>query len=292
MLVPGRDLRWRDFLRALWTEYLRDEIMDVAGALAFYAFLALFPFLLFLVSVASKLITPEMEQGMLRDLGHVAPTQVTDLVAHRLVILRSSGGPGLLTLSLVGALWSTQSAVVSLITALNRAYDVEETRPSWKVHGLALLGTLVLGAVVLVAAAITVALPFAAGAIGGIPGAVVSWLGLFVAGLMVVLALVVSYRFLPNIQPPLQVIFPGAVTALVLWLLASWGFSTYARHAGTYEVVYGALAGVTVLLLWMWISGQVVLIGAEINKLLTPEADLERIETPIERDRIRVPRQR
>jgi len=197
-------------------------------------------------------------------------------------VLQHGGGVGVLTLSLLGAIWSCMAAVVSLMTALNRAYDVRETRSFWAVRGMALLATIVLGVLAVVAAGITVAVPVVGGAIGGRFGHMVSWLRFPVAGALMILVLATTYRFLPNIKPRLQAIMPGSLVGVGLWLLTSWGFSAYVRNIGTYEIVYGVLGGVIVLLLWMWISGQVVLLGAEINKLLTPREDLDRITTPHE----------
>ena len=153
------------------------------------------------------------------------------------------------------------------MTALNRAYEVSETRSFWRIHGLALGSTVVLGAMILVAAALTVAWPLLEKALGLGDDAVV-WLRIPVAALLVMAALAASYRWLPNVNPPRHHIVPGAILGVLLWLLVSWGFSTYVRYVGTYEVVYGALGGVAILLLWMWFTAQAILVGAEFNQLL------------------------
>jgi membrane protein len=282
----GRDFRPREFLHALWIKYGRDEIMDIGGALTFYTFLAIFPFLLFLVTLASRLLTPAMTQGLLGELAHVAPAPVTDMIGDRVQSLHRSGGIGLLMLSLLGALWSSMTAVVSLMTALNRAYGVKETRGFWRVHGIAFLTTLILSVLVVAAAGISVAIPFLADVLGGQLGGTWALLRFPVSGLIMILALAISYRFLPNVHSRQQVILPGSAIGVTLWLLTSWGFSAYVRNIGTYEVLYGALGGVAILLLWMWLTSQVFLLGAEINVLLTPGGGLDRVAVPHEDGRM------
>jgi membrane protein len=101
-----------------------------------------------------------------------------------------------------------------------------------------------------------------------------------VAGAFLLLLWALFYWALPNVKPTrFQLVTPGSLFGVVVWLLASWGFSEYVRHFGTYQKTYGALGGIIVLLVWMWISGVVLLVGAEINKILTPAEKLKRSPT-------------
>jgi len=158
--------------------------------------------------------------------------------------------------------------------ALNQAYDVEESRSFWKVRGIALLATLIAAALSILAAVIAIATPVVADAIGGPIGTAILWLRIPVAGLIMMLVLALLYYYLPDVEQEFRFITPGSVAAVILWLLASLGFSLYVSRFGSYEVTYGALGGVIVLLVWMWISSQAVLLGAEINAViehLSPE---------------------
>src|SRR5206468_12038746 len=139
--------------------------------------------------------------------------------------------------------------------------------------------TLVAGGLALVAAMLAVAVPAVAHAIGGPIGAAIDWLRLPVAGLLMMVLWAALYHFLPNVHPKFQVVTPGSVIGVAVWLLASWGFSLYVRNFGKYDATYGTLGAVIVLLTWMYLSSQVVLVGAEINKLLTPAEDKAKIET-------------
>jgi membrane protein len=233
--------------------------------------LALFPFLLFAVALASYVISPATIHALLDELAAVSPGPVAQLVGARVVALQQSQHGGLLTFGAVAAIYATSSGISSLIDGLNRAYDVVETRPFWKRRGIALLTTLCAGLMALVAALIAVAVPAVAKAIGGPIGLAIDWARLPAAGLLMMVLWALLYRFLPNVKLPFKILTPGSLSGVLIWIAASWGFSMYVKHFGKYEITYGAMGGVIVLLIWMWVSAQVLLLGAEINKLLAPD---------------------
>jgi membrane protein len=256
-----------EFFKALKTEWKRDDVGDVAGALTFRAILALFPFLLFLVSLAGVIIDPAQAQVLIQELSKVAPQEVTKILGERLNSLAESNPVGLLTVGGVGAVWAASGGVVALMDALNTAYGVEEKRPFWKLRGIALLVTLG-GAVVAILAALTVVvLPVISDKLGPV-GTVLTWLRLPLAGLVVMMLWAVLYYVLPDVKQRFRFITPGSVVGVLIWVVASWGFSRYVANFGKYDVNYGAIGGVIVMLLWLWISSQVILLGAEINAIL------------------------
>jgi membrane protein len=274
MILPGRDIPWRDFARTLWREIRNDNLVDFAGAVTFSAVLALFPFLLFAVALASMVIDPGTLDAMVEQVRRLAPTQVADLLGERLRALTSGTRPGLLTLAAVGAIWTASGLVASLITAFNMAYDVHDDRPFWKTRGLAVLVTLAAAVLFVGASAMVVATPAFAGALGEPLGTLVLWLRWPAAAVIMILLVACLYYFLPDVEQDFKLITPGSVVAVIAWLVASLGFSLYVGHFGKYEVIYGALGGVIVLLLWIWISALAVLLGAEINAViehLSPE---------------------
>lgn len=274
MRLPGRDIGWKEFLRTLWREWDTDNVGDIAGALTFSAVLALFPFLLFVVSLASLFLDPAQALLLTAELQRIAPSAVATILGERLQSLSAGSRPGLLTMSAIGAIWAASGGVTALMRALNQAYDVPERRSFWKVRGIAVLTTLVAAVLSIVAAVIAIATPALAGAIGGPLETLILWLRIPLAALIMMLVLALLYYFLPDVEQDFRFITPGSVTAVILWVLASLGFSLYVSNFGSYEVTYGALGGVIVLLLWMWISSQAVLLGAEINAViehLSPE---------------------
>jgi membrane protein len=267
MVLPGKGMGWLEFFKALKAEWARDDVGDVAGALTFRAILALFPFLLFLVSLAGIIIDPAQAQTLIQELEKVAPKEVTTILGDRINALAESNPVGLLTIGGVGAVWAASSGIVALMDSLNTVYGVKESRPFWKTRGVALLVTLGGAAVAIVAASAIIVTPVIADKLGP-AGPVLTWLRLPTAGLVVMFLWAVLYYVLPDVEQKFRFITPGSVVGVLIWVIASWGFSKYVANFGKYDVNYGAIGGVIVMLLWMWISAQVILLGAEINAIL------------------------
>ncbi len=272
MRIPGRDISWKDFFTAIEREWEEDKLTDVAGSLTFSGILALFPFLLFVVSLASIIIDPSMATYLVRQLYRVAPDAVAQIVGQRIHALATGDNPALLTFSGIGSIWVASGGVAGLTSALNAAYDVEESRPYWKVRGLSVLITLASAVLVILASAIAVVTPSLAKMIGGPVEILIRWIRIPIAALLMMLVFSALYYVLPNTKQPFRFLTPGAVVAVLIWLAASLGFSYYVNNFGRYDLNYGALGGVIVLLLWMWISSLAVLIGAEINTILERHA--------------------
>lgn len=268
MFLPGRDVAWKTFAADLYREIDSDKLMEFAGAVAYSAFLAIFPFLLFVVALAGLVIDPATLETLIEQIRRVAPPQVAEILVDRLHALTSGTAPGLLTLGAIGAIWAAAGAVSSLTTALNSAYDVEDTRPFWKTRGLAILVTIAGAVLFVVATGVAIATPAVAGALGEPLGTIVLWLRWPVAALIMLFVIAFLYYLLPDVQQSFHFITPGSAVAVVIWILASLGFSLYVGHFARYEVVYGALGSVIVLMVWMWLSAFVILVGAEINAVI------------------------
>ncbi|KFE66353.1 YihY/virulence factor BrkB family protein [Hyalangium minutum] len=268
MVLPGKGMGWKEFFKALKNEYSRDKVSDVAGALTFFGVLAIFPFMLFLVSLASVLIDPAQAQVLIQELAKVAPKEVATILGERLQALAASKNVGLLTVGALGAIWAASGGIVALMNALNTVYGVEEKRPFWKVRGLAILSTLAAALISIISAAVAVATPAIANKLGGPFPTLVTWLRLPVAGLLMMFLWAVLYYALPDVKQKFKFITPGSIVGVIIWLIASWGFSVYVTNFGSYDANYGAIGGVIVMLMWMWISAQVILLGAEINAII------------------------
>ena len=272
MFLPGRDVPMRVFLRDLVREIGDDHLLDYAGSVAFSAFLAIFPFLLFAVALAGLVVNPATLDTLVNQVRGVAPDQVTQILNERLQALVDGTRTSLLTLGAVGAVWASSGAISALMTALNSAYDVPERRPFWKTRAIALAWTLAAAVLVIAASVIAIAAPHVAAWIGGPVQIVIRVLRWPVAGTLMLFVIACLYHFLPDVDEPFRLVSPGSVLAVLGWIAASLGFSAYVSHFGRYEVVYGALGSVIVLLLWMWLSSLVILIGGEINALLSQYA--------------------
>jgi membrane protein len=263
-------------LKAAVTEFQRDDALGLAAQLAFYLILALFPFLLVLVSLMGTFSTENLASQVLGYFESVAPPQVYQLIESYLsdTISGDNPAPGLFSLGLVVALWSASGAFAALINALNKAYDVEETRPFWKVRGIALLMTLGLSAIILTSVLLLVAGPGIGSAIAGLFGLghvfVLTWniVRWPVALFFMVLTVALLYYFAPDAEQPFRWITPGGFIGVLLWVLASLIFRFYVSNFGSYDETYGSIGAVIVLLLYLYISSLTILFGAELNATL------------------------
>ena len=187
---------------------------------------------------------------------------------HRLA---NNENGGLLTFGVAGALWSSSAALVSIVGALNRAYDIDEGRPWWKVRLVAMGLTLATAMIVLLALSLVLAGPALAERLGEMTGwgapfewtwLVLQWPLVFV---LVTTSIGLIYYFGPDADQDWAWITPGAVTATILWLLVSLLFKVYIANFTDYEGSYGTVGGVIVVLLWFYVTGIAILVGAELN---------------------------
>ncbi|HTN82427.1 MAG TPA: YihY/virulence factor BrkB family protein [Sorangium sp.] len=267
MHLPGKEIPWKDFLNDIKQEWVKDKVDTVAAALTFFGVLSIFPFLLFAVALAGLVIDPAESARLIRELYQIAPPAVANILGERLQALTEGQSPGLLTLGALGAVWAASGGVIALMDALNSAYGVEDSRSFLKRRGISLLVTLGGAVLLAVASALTVAAPAVAEHLGPF-GTLLLWLRVPVSAVIVMAVLATLYYVLPDVEQTFKFITPGSVVAVVIWALASLGFSFYVGRFGSYEVSYGALGGVIILLLWMWISSMAVLLGAEINAII------------------------
>lgn len=251
--------------------FIDDDMATHAAALAFRILLALFPFALFLLTLLGALRLPRFFDWLLEQARVALPAQAAGQVATVVGEVRAGGQGGLLSFGLVAALWAASAGVRATMHALNVAYDVAETRPLWRRYPLSLAYTVGLAALLIAAAGLMLLGPRAMGWLAGRVGladlvvALWAWLRWPAATLLLALAVAIVYYAAPNVEQPFRLITPGAVVAVIAWLLASLGFSYYVGHFGDYGATYGSLGGVVVLLLYFFISSAALLLGAEVN---------------------------
>ena len=264
-------LSWSELLKRTVKETQADNGFGLAAQLAYYFFLALFPALIFLIALAGAVASAELITRVVDMMSGVAPPDVVGIVREQLVSLSQGNQGGLLTFGVVAALWSSSAAMVALIDSLNRAYDVEDARPWWKQRLTAILLTIGVAVFILVSFALVVAGPELAEGIAsrvGLGGAfewswkVLQWPIVFA---LVATALGLVHYFAPDVDQDFVFLTPGSVVATVLWLIGSLGFRFYVVNFGSYNETYGTIGGIMVLLLWLYLSGLVVIIGAEMN---------------------------
>jgi membrane protein len=259
-------LSWRELIRRTFRETLSDDAQGLASQLAYYFFLALFPALLCLIAVASFFPLQNFTETMVNTLGPFAPKEMIDIIRQEMMTIAEGNHGGLLTVGMLGALWSSSSAVVSVIGAMNRAYDVDESRPWWKVRLTAVALTIALSLMVVMAFTLIVVGPqladflarhFAFGNMFVWTWKVFQWP---LAFMLVAVGIGLIYYFAPDAEQDWVWITPGSLVATTLWLLGSLAFRFYAVNFGHY-----AIGGVILLLLWFYWSGLAMVIGAEMN---------------------------
>ncbi len=264
---------WGDALRRTVREFQDDNLTDWAAALTYYRILAIFPALLAIVSVVG-LLGDSTTQSLIDNLSTVAPGPAKDIVTSALENLQKNQGAAgvLFVVGLATALWSASGYVAAFMRASNSIYDVGEGRPIWKTLPTRVLITLVLLfmlALVAVGVTFTGGLARQAGNVLGLgSSAVQAWdIAKWPVILIVVMTMfAILYWASPNVRhPKFRWITPGSVVAVLLWIVASAGFALYVASFASYNKTYGALGGVIIFLVWLWISNIAVLLGAELN---------------------------
>jgi membrane protein len=274
--LKGRS--WLGVLKRTVTEYNEDNLSDWAAALTYYGILSMFPALIALVSILG-LIGSSATQPLLDNLNQVAPGPAKQILTNAIENLqKNQGAAGIIFfVGLAAALWSASGYVAAFMRASNAIYDVDEGRPIWKTLPLRVGMTLVLVVLLAISAVAVVLTGSLAKQVGNVVGVGSTAVTVWDIAKWPVLLLIVSFMFAllfwasPNAkQPGFRWVSPGGLFAVVVWVIASAAFAFYVANFGSYNKTYGALAGVVVFLMWLWISNIAVLLGAELN------AELER----------------
>jgi membrane protein len=264
-------LTWNELLKRTWAEVQADNCLGLAAQLAYYFFLALFPALLFLVALASYFPIANLMDTITAALSRVAPYEALKLIQDQLIKISQDKNGGLLTLGMIGTIWSTSSGVTAIIDTLNQAYDIQESRPWWKVKLIALGLTISLALFIVVSFALVLVGPTLAEkvAIWMHLGLAFEWtwkiLQWPVIFCLVALAIAMIYYFAPDAEQDWIWITPGSILATTLWVLISLGFKFYVSRFGSYNATYGTIGGIIVLLTWFYVSSLAILVGAELN---------------------------
>ena len=279
MVIPGfKGMSLREFARILWRRSEDDALTDRAAQLSYYFIFSLFPFLLFLVTLTAYLPIGGAVETLLDRVSQVMPPEAFDLIKGQVDSLLHRPNPKALTGGIIVALWSASRGLNAIRIVLNLAYDVKESRPWWKVQGLALLMTIATALLVVFAVVLIV--------LGGKFGAwlthkvnfgdeyllVWRYLRWPVTAFVIMGALALTYHLLPDVKQEFKLITPGSVTGSIFWLLATWGFTYYVEHFANYNVAYGSIGGVIILLTWLYIGSLIFLFGGEMNAIIEQAA--------------------
>ncbi|WP_229117493.1 YihY/virulence factor BrkB family protein [Enemella dayhoffiae] len=275
---------WKLTLRNALSEFTHDQGTDLAATLTYFSVLALFPGLLAVFSLVGVVGQSQQTVATVLELiGGFAPADVVEQIRGPITQMATSGASGwTLVAGLLGALWSASGYVGAFGRAMNRVYEVDEGRPVWKLRlQMVLLTAVVVTLVSLVLIGLVVSGPIAEsvtrmiglGSLGQTVFAVVKWPLIL---LVVVVIIALLYYFTPNVQQPkFRWISIGSVIAVVIWIVLSALFGLYVANFANYNKTYGALAGVIIFLLWVWITNIALLLGAEIDSEMERSRQLQ-----------------
>ncbi len=247
-----------------------DDMLVYAAALSYQLFFSLFPFVIFLLALLGVLNLTSFFDWLIKQSQTVLPGQASGLMQSIVSQIRGNAASGALSLGAALALWSASAAVRMAMHALNVAYGVED-RAVWKRFPLSLIYTALLAVLLITAAALMLIGPQLATWIaqqvgmGSVFATVWMWARIPVAVVLLMLVASLVYYLFPNTDQPFRFITPGAVLAVIVWILATLGFSWYVANFASYNATYGALAAVIVLLFYFFISAAILLFGAELN---------------------------
>ncbi len=272
MRIPGlNDTNPVDLIKRSLRKFSKDDMTTYAAALSYHTLFALFPFLIFLVTLLGFLNIPGFFDWLLEQAETAFPQDAFQRVEEVINQVQNQSSGGLLSFGIVTAIWAASSGIRSVMNAMNVAFDVEETRPTWKRYLLSIVYTIGLAVLLIAAAGLMLLGPQVMESIAeqvGLGNAFVTlwtWLRWPVLAVLLTLSAAIVYYVAPNVDQPFTFITPGAALAVIIWIISAIGFSVYVSNFADYSATYGSLGGVIVLLFFFFISSAVLLLGAEIN---------------------------
>ena len=263
------------FIKAMYCRLLDDDILALGAQMAYYLILSFFPFLIFLMALIGN--SPISSQQVLMGLLGILPEEAYILVRNTVVEIVDTKAGGLAPVSGILALWFASNGIGSIITGLNKAYDEKERRPFWLVKLISIIFTLLLSTVIIFSFILLV--------FGGVIKKQIldgmelepSYQNLWNTGRyifissVIFLVFLILYRFTPSRRMRWKEVIPGAILATIGWLGTSLGFAYYVDNFSNYSRFYGSIGGVVVLLIWLYYSAVIVLLGGELNAALAYE---------------------
>ncbi|MBK3748998.1 YihY/virulence factor BrkB family protein [Stutzerimonas balearica] len=260
-------------LKKTFKEFSSDDMSTYASALAYRALFSLFPFLLFLLALLGFLNLSDFFDWIRQQAALALPSMAMEQVNPVIDQLQRQQG-GLLSFGILAALWTASVGFRSLMNAMNRAYDVREGRPTWKLMLLSVLYTVGSAVLLLACAMLMVLGPQVMGWLADLVGlrdvvvVLWAWLRWPVVIFLMMLLVAVLYYVTPDVEQKFRFITPGSVLAVVVWVAASLAFGIYVQNFADYNATYGSIGAIIVLLLYFYISAAVLLLGAELNAVI------------------------
>jgi membrane protein len=276
--VKQRFLGWFVTVKAFGADCSEDDVTGLAAELSFRAFLALFPFLLFLVTlsafVASWSGVDDPASKVLNVFGDRLPPDAASVLRTQVEEVVRGRNVGLLSFSIAAAIWTAAGTAGTLMKAVNRVMDLPETRPFWE-KTLLSIALVVVGSVSVIGSVAVLVVTEAfmddfarAIGVGTVFGFIVGLIRLPLLAILVALVTQAIYWLAPNTWHRPRLISPGALSFSLGWAIFTFGFAFYVTHMASYNATYGAMAGVVIMLVWFYVSALLLLVGAELNEFV------------------------
>lgn len=273
-----RNLTLKQFVKGLYKHILEDEVTALGAQLTYYLLLSFFPFLIFLITVVSY--TPLAHEDILINLSTVLPKDTYNTVINIVNEILNNRSSSLISFGMIGTLWAASNGMKAIIRGINKAYNEKETRSYFIVRGIGILFTIAL--------VFGIIFSFLTIVLGGILSQkLFTFLGIsldfqvlwenlrYILSLIsLILIFAFIYKYSPNCKISLKSVLPGSVFATFGWILISTIFSYYINSFDTFSKTYGSIGGIIALLIWLYISSIIILIGGEINALLSKEQNI------------------
>jgi membrane protein len=265
-LPVGATILWRATVH-----FINDGGTTQAGSIAFTTLFALFPFLIFLTTLAGEFGQEEAAQRFVVLWLEGLPAEVVSTIRPAIDQVINVRRTGLMTVSILVAVWTASSGLEALRTALNYAYGIEESRPWWLLRLQSIVFTVIMSVAILVLMIVVVAGPFIWDFLVDLFKVPASWGWIYtavrylLAVLLLYAVVALAYQWLPNRRLRGYEILPGAAVTVVTWLITASLFSLYLQNLGRFSVTYGSLGGIVVTLMFFYLSAAIFIFGAEIN---------------------------
>ncbi len=280
--MTRRRLGLVEFFKRTAREINEDHLAAFAGNLTYKGLFALFPFAVFLLSLLGLFGAPDLLNTLIEQARIVLPNDVVGLLEDQLLSIAETRAEGAFTagaiVSLLLALWGVSGAFRSVMEAMNVMYEIEEDRPFWKVYGISVFLSLGVAALLITALVLVVFGPEIGGAIADVVGLgyvfeivwnVAKWPVLIC---VVLFAFALVYYFAPDVEQRFRYVSPGSIMAVTMWLLFSLLFRLYVENFGSYSATFGSFAGIIILMLYIYYSSFIMLVGAEMNQVIEEHA--------------------
>ncbi len=275
------EIGYTDYAKKIYENFVAKDVTTNASQVAFYFIFALFPLLLVVLNIIGLFLgaAEGIKEELFIALQQIAPPSAMTLIEDTINEITTEGGGGKLTFGVLLALWSASAGVDNIRIALNDVYDLKETRPWWKYKLVSLLLTLGIALLVFFALGIVfyggqflnlLVFPFGLEITSYF---ILTAFSILIVGIALVLSFALLYNFAPDHDPwAWHWITPGAITAIILWIILSLGFRLYLEFFDSYSKTYGSVGAIIVLLLWLYLTALVILIGGIVNSVFEKKA--------------------